>query len=200
MELISVALGGKIASYHQSNLKRDCIVKFSEVKSCQFFDFIQAVNESISVNEHFSRGFGNVQIVCKEALNRGKRFSVQSFDGAFFENFVEEHFAKCGGKLIDQSANAEIIVADDGFIRIEHTADFESCLCFAVRETSLTKRTSLARSVNSVDGFIKDAKLIFAHKHAVLLGARQDGEQKCNAEKQARHPNIVKEENQRCEQ
>ena len=107
IQLISRVLGGEIAAYHQSNLEGDRVIEFAEIKTRQLLDLVKTVNESVSVNEHLSGGFGHVQIIGKEALNGGKRFSVERLDGAFLENFIEEHFAKSGGKLIDESADTE---------------------------------------------------------------------------------------------
>ena len=82
------------------------------------------------MNKKFTAGLGNVKVVLKEFLNGEKGFLVEAFDGTFFENFFEEHFAKGGGKLINKSCNTKIIIADDGFVGIENFSDFKSNLCF----------------------------------------------------------------------
>ena len=132
LRLISRILGGEIAAYHQSNLEGDRVIKFTKIETRQLFDLIQTVNESISVNEHLSGRFGHVEVVCEEALNGGEGFSVERFDRALLEYFIEEHFTKRGGKLIDQSADTEVFIADDGFIRIEYAANLKSSLRFSV--------------------------------------------------------------------
>ena len=130
--LISRILGRKIAAYHQSNLEGDRVIEFTKIETRQLFDLIQTVNESISVNEHLSGRFGHVEVVREEALNGGERLSVERLDRSLLEYFIEEHFAKCGRELIDQSADTEVFIADDGFIRIEYAADLECSLRFSV--------------------------------------------------------------------
>ena len=119
---ISVRFVGKVALNHERNLECYSVLEFAQVKTRDLLDLIKSVNESVSVNEHFSGCFGNVEVVFEEALDREKRFAVERIERALLENFVEEHFAKRCGKLVYKSAYAEVFVADNILIRIENSA------------------------------------------------------------------------------
>ena len=170
--LISRVLGGEIAAYHQRNLEGDGVVKFTEVKTCELFDLIQTVNESISVNEHLSGRFGYVQIVREEALNGGEGFSVESLDGALLEDLVEEHFAEGGGKLINQSADTEVFVADDGFIRIEYASDLESSLRFSVGFGDILDIVNKAADTDGNLGVELGCEIVYDRRFRALPHAR----------------------------
>ena len=55
---------------------------------------------------------------------------VQAVDGAFLKDLLEEHFAQGGRQLVNQTGNAKVVVADNGFFGIEYLADFQRNLCF----------------------------------------------------------------------
>ena len=119
---------GEVFLDHQGYLKDDSIFKLSQIKPCELFDLFKTIDEGISVNKELSGSFGNVQVVFKETLDGKERFLIERFDRASFENFFEEHIAKGGGELIDQTGDAEVVVADDGAFRIEYFADLKSDL------------------------------------------------------------------------
>ena len=126
--LVFYGICGKIFFDHECNFKDDGVVKFAKVKTGELFDFFKTVNKSVSVNKKLTAGFGNVKVVFKELLDSEKSFLVKAFDGTFFENFSEEHFAKGGGKLVNKSCDSEIIVTYDRFIGVENFTDFKSDL------------------------------------------------------------------------
>ena len=115
---------------HQSYFEYDRIFEFTQIESGDFFDLFQTVNERIAVNEELAGGFGNVEVVLKELLNRKERFMVEQLDRSAFENLLEKHFAERGRQLIDQPRNSEVVIADNGFFRIENLSDLEGDLGF----------------------------------------------------------------------
>ena len=70
----------------------------------------------------------DIQVVLKEALDGKQRLVVQGLDRAALKDLFEEHFAQGRRQLIDQTRNAQIVIADDGALRIEHLADLQSNL------------------------------------------------------------------------
>ena len=125
-------LGDKISLNHESYLKGDSVVEFTEVETGELADLFQTVHERISVYEELSGSFGNIEVVFKEALNGHERFAVERIEGTVLENFLQEHFAERGRKLINQTADAEIFVADDILFGVEYLADFDGNLSFLV--------------------------------------------------------------------
>ena len=123
-------VGGKIFLYHESNLKNNSVVKFPKVEPGELFDFFKAVNKSVPVYEKLAAGFGNVEVVFKEFLNSEKGLLVKALDGPFFEYLFEEHLAKSGGKLIDKSCDAEVVVAHDSLVGVENLSDLKGDLRF----------------------------------------------------------------------
>lgn len=121
---------GKIFFDHKSDLEDDSVVKFSKIKTCKLFDLLKSVNESVSVNEKLTGGFGNVQVIFKEALDSEKCFVVERFDRTLLEHFLKEGFAESCREVINKSCDTEVIIRNDDLIRIEHLSDFKSDLSF----------------------------------------------------------------------
>jgi hypothetical protein len=84
------------------------------------------------VDKELAGGFGDVQVILKEALNRHQSLAVKRFQGAVFEYFLKEHLAQSSRQLIDQTADTQILVADNILFGIEHLAYFQRDLCFFV--------------------------------------------------------------------
>ena len=126
-------LGVQILFDHQSHFEYDRIVELTQIESGEFFDLFQSVNQRIAVHEKLAGGFGYVQIVLEETLNRKQRFLIKTFDGIAFEYLAQEHIAQSRRELIDQPCDAEIVIADDDLFRIEHFADFKCDLRFLER-------------------------------------------------------------------
>jgi len=125
-------LGAEVLLNHQGNLEGDRMLELAKIKSCQLADLFQTVNQRISVYKELARGFGNVQIIFKEALNGLKGLTVERLEASLLEDLLQKHLAKRGGKLIDQAPNAEIFVADDVLLSLKHLADLKSNLCFLI--------------------------------------------------------------------
>ena len=82
------------------------------------------------MDEQLAGGLRNVQIVFKEPLDGKQGLLIERFDGTFLEHLAQEHLAKGGGKLVNQAGNAEIVIADNGFLGIKHLADLQGDLRF----------------------------------------------------------------------
>lgn len=91
-------IGGQVLFNHEGDFEDNSVIKFTEVKTCQFFNFFKSVYKSISVNEKLSRSFGNIQVIFKEFLNGEKSFVVERIDAAHLENLVEESLAEVVGR------------------------------------------------------------------------------------------------------
>ncbi len=70
------------------------------------------------------------QVVLKTGLNGEQRLVVEGLNGAALENFLQEHFAKRGRQLINQTGNAEVVIADNGLFGVEYLADLKRNLGF----------------------------------------------------------------------
>ena len=124
--------GIEILFNHKRYLKCDSVLKLAQIKSGHLADLVKTVNQRVTVNKELARGLGNVQVVLKERLNSLQRFAVERLETAALEYLLEEHFAKRGGQLIDQAANAEIFVADDILFILKHLANLKGNLCLFV--------------------------------------------------------------------
>ena len=82
------------------------------------------------MDKQLARRFGNVQVVFKEALNGEQRLVVERFDRPALEHFLQEHFAQRCGQLVNQAGNAEVVIADDRALGVEHLADLQRDLGF----------------------------------------------------------------------
>ena len=78
--------------------------------------------------KELARGLRNVEVVLEEALNGEECLLIKALEGTALKYFLEEHFAESGRQLIDKSSDAEVVVADDGLLRIEDLTDLESDL------------------------------------------------------------------------
>ena len=59
-----------------------------------------------------------------EKLNVPSKYD-EKFLYELFENLIEEHFAKCGRKLINKSGDAEAFIAYNCFFCVEHLTDLK---------------------------------------------------------------------------
>ncbi len=125
-------LGGQVPLYHESYLKGDGMVEFPQVQPGQLANLFQPIHQGVSVHEQLPGGFGHVQVVLEEALNGHEGFSVQRVQAAILEDLLQEHFAQGGRQLINQTADAQVFVADDILFRIEYLADLQGHLCFLI--------------------------------------------------------------------
>ena len=105
------------------------MVELAKVQTGQLLDLLQAVDQRVAVYEQLARGFGNVQVVLEELLNGKERFLVERVDRTLLEYLAQEHFAERDRQLIDQSADAEVLKADDVLLGIEYRADLDGGRC-----------------------------------------------------------------------
>ena len=80
------------------------------------------------MHEQAAAGLGDVEVVLEEALDGEQGLGVQALNAALLEHFPQEHLAQGGGQLVDQTGNAQVIVADDGLLGVEHLAHFHGHL------------------------------------------------------------------------
>ena len=96
------------------------MLKLAQVKARQLADLFKTVYKRVTVYKELTGGFGNVKIVFKEALNGHQRFAVKRLEALLLEYLLQEHLAKRGGQLIDQTADTKILVIDDApFIQVK---------------------------------------------------------------------------------
>ena len=76
------------------------------------------------MHKQAAAGLGHIQVVLEEALDGEQGLLIQAFNAALLEHLAQEHLAHGGGQLVDQTSNAQIIVADDLLFGIEHLAHF----------------------------------------------------------------------------
>ena len=126
--LILDGVGCEILLDHEGYLEYDSMVKLAQVKTCELLDLFKAVNKGVSVNKQLAAGFGNVEVILKELLNGEECFLIEILDGALLEYLAQEHLAEGGGKLIDKTGDAEILIADDGLLGVKYLAYFKSYL------------------------------------------------------------------------
>ena len=109
------------------------MVKLSEVKSRQLFDFFKSVHKSISVYEQFSRSLGHVQVVLEELLYSEQCLVIERIYRALLEYFLQESLAQGSRQMIDQPSDTQIIIGNDILVSVEYLADFERYLSFLER-------------------------------------------------------------------
>ena len=108
------------------------MLKLTKVKSRYLSYLLKPVYERISMYEQFSRRFGDIEIVLKEALDRHERLTVERLKTSLLEYLLKEHFAKRCGKLIDKSSDAEVFVAYDVLFGFKYLSDVKRDLCLLV--------------------------------------------------------------------
>ena len=99
------------------------MLELSEVETGELSDLLEAVDQRVSVYEELSRGLGDVEVVLEEALDGHEGLAVEALEAALLEDLLEEHLAEGGRQLIDKSADAEVLVADDILLGVEDLAD-----------------------------------------------------------------------------
>ena len=84
------------------------------------------------MDEQLPGGLGHVQVVLKELVDGEERLLVQCVDGVLFEHLLEEHLAQGGGQLINQPADAQILIVDDVLLRVKDLAHLNGDLCLLI--------------------------------------------------------------------
>ena len=80
------------------------------------------------MDEQLPSGLGDVQVVLKELVDGEQRLLIQRIDGVLLEHLLQKHLAQGGGQLIDQAADAQILVVDDIALGVEHLAHLDGDL------------------------------------------------------------------------
>ena len=112
--------GGQVLANHQRNLKYDGVVKLTQIQAGELLDLLQTIDQRVAVDEQLPGSFGNIQIVLEELVDGEQGLLIQRIDGVFLENFRQIDVAQGGGQLIDQPANAQILVVDDAALGVEN--------------------------------------------------------------------------------
>ena len=119
-----------VVDYHQRNFKGQCIIKDTNVQTTALLQLFNTVYQCISMYKQLSGSLGNIQIVFKEPLDGKQCFMIQGFDATPLEHLVQECFAQSGGQMINQTSNAQIVVAYNDSVRVKYLAHFQRHLGF----------------------------------------------------------------------
>ena len=93
--------------------------------------------------EQITGGFGYVQIVLEEALHGVERIAVKRFKRALLKDLLQKRLTKRGGKLIDQSSDAEIVIINNVLFGIKYLADLKCDARFLVSACEILDRKSV---------------------------------------------------------
>ena len=74
------------------------------------------------MDEELPGRFRDIQVVFKEAVDGKQGLLIQGVNGVLLKDFLEEHLAKGGRQLVNQAANAQVLIVDHIFFRVEHLA------------------------------------------------------------------------------
>ena len=75
---------------------------------------------------------GDVQIILEETIDGLQGVLIQGLNGILLEHLVQEHFAEGGGKLIDDAAQTQVFIVDDGLLAFKDPAHIDGDLSFLV--------------------------------------------------------------------
>ena len=115
------------------------MVELTKIKAGELSDLLKTVNEGVSVYEELSGRLGNVKVVLEEALYGHKGFTVERLKRSLLEYFLKEDVTKSGGKLINKSADAEILIGHYRTLDVEYLTNLESNSCFLVSLSEILK-------------------------------------------------------------
>ena len=99
------------------------MVEFPQIQAGQLFDFLETVDQRVSMYEQLSGGLGNVEVVFKELVDGEQGLLVEGIDGILLEDLGQEDLAQGRGQLIDQAADTEIFIVDDVLLGVEDLAE-----------------------------------------------------------------------------
>ena len=63
-----------------------------------------------------------------ELIDGEKRFLVKRINGVLLEHFLQEHLTQDSGQLINQSADAQVLIVDDGLLVLKDLAHINGSL------------------------------------------------------------------------
>lgn len=108
------------------------MVKLTQIQAGEFADLLQTVNQSIAVDKQLAGSLGNVQAVLKELVDGKQSFLIQGIQRVLLEYFTQENLAQSGGQLVNQTADAQILVVHDALFGIKYLAHFNGGLSLLV--------------------------------------------------------------------
>ena len=114
--------GNEVLLDHQRHLEGNGIIELPQVQAGELLDLLQPVHQGVAVDEQLPGSLGHVQVVFKELVDGEQSLLVQSVDGVLLKDLLEEHLAQDGGQLIDQPADAQVLIVDDRLLGVEHLA------------------------------------------------------------------------------
>ena len=117
---------------HHGDLEHYGVVKLAQVQAGDLFYLLKPVHQGVAVDVQLAACLRYVQVVLKELVYRLQRVRIQGLDGVLLEDLGEEHLAQGGRQLVDDAANAEILVVDDGLLSVEDLADLDGDLGFLI--------------------------------------------------------------------
>ena len=114
------AAGRKVLFDHERDLEGDGVVELTQVESRELLDLFKTVDKRISVDEQLARRFREDQVILEELVDREERLLVERIDRVLLENLLQEHFAQCRRQLINNAADAEVVIVDDRLLVFKH--------------------------------------------------------------------------------
>ena len=108
-----------VAADHQGDLEGQGVIETADVQAGLLFQFFNPVDQGVSVDEEFAGCLGYIEVILKESADGGRYFRIKGRGFILSEDLPDEDPAEVPGQLIDQSADAQAVVGNDGFIRIE---------------------------------------------------------------------------------
>ena len=111
--VFGIVQGIQILFYHHGDFKNDGVIKFPQIQPGELLDLLQAVDQRVAVHIQLARGLGDVEVILKKLVDRLKRILIERLDRVLLEDLVEEHLAQRGRELIDDAAQAEVLIIDD---------------------------------------------------------------------------------------
>ena len=110
---------------HQRDLKRDRIIKGTDIQTCRAGKLLKTVHQSIAVYEQLSCSFRYIQAVSEKHLDRRECLLVKILRLLFREYLFDKHPAEVLRKLIDQAADSQCAVHMHALSGIEDLADIQ---------------------------------------------------------------------------
>ena len=74
------------------------------------------------MDKELSSRLGYIQVVLKKLVDGEQRLLIQCINGILLEYFLQEHLTQGHWQLIDQAADAQVVIIDDGALRLKDLA------------------------------------------------------------------------------
>ena len=117
--------GRQILADHQRHLEDDGMVELPQVQPGELLDLLQAEDQGISMDEQLPGSLGDIQVVLEELVDGEQRLLIQGVDGILLEHFAQEDLAQGGGKRVEQTADAQILIVEDAALGVEYLAHLD---------------------------------------------------------------------------